>query len=470
METLLHLSAAEIVRRIRQRDLKPSQVLEAHIQRIEAVNPKINALITPNFEQARTEAQAADARLESGATDALPALFGLPITVKDCWAVNGLRFTGGSYYMRDNIANFDAEAVRRLKAAGAIIMGKSNLPDMCWSGETVNPIFGQTNNPRNLAYTAGGSSGGEGALVAAGASPLGLGSDIAGSVRIPAAENGCVSLKPTAGRIPSHDHVPFVSEPIGSWNTAGPLARRIEDLALALEVLSETPVQDYRQINLKNRRCVVTIHNGLIPVRSSVVETVTMAADSLKNAGMAVEHDDKVPLAQTSSLYAALMSKHGNIDFKKALGGGKPYHLWQEIRANMQGKGRISPRVLWHTTYIDIMAPIAHLLGENSFEQLEQYKQQFAEKIGAGGVMLCPLLITEPQKHGWTWTLATQPPYSFLFNALGFPAVIVPIRYNTKGLPLVVQVVACPNEDEVVLAVAQELENIYGGWKIAEVR
>jgi fatty acid amide hydrolase 2 len=464
MEKLLQMSAVEIVKSIRDCVYTVTQVVEAHIQRIQAVNPKINALVTDNFLQALGEAEAADQRIATEGTANLPPLFGLPITIKDCWAVKGLRFTGGSHYLRDNIADFDAETVRRLKEAGAIILGKSNLPDMCWSAETVNPVFGRTNNPRNLAYTAGGSSGGEGALVTAGASPLGLGSDIAGSVRIPAAENGCVSLKPTSNRIPAHDHLPNISEPIASWNTAGPLARRIDDLALALEILSDSPVQDYRQISLQNRRCIVLHQNGPIPVQKVVKETVSIAAESLKAAGMALEADESLPLFETGLLYMALMHQHGNIDFKTALGGGKVYNLWAEIGANLIGRGRISPAVLFHTYGVD---SIGTAVGRKSFDELENYKKIFAEKLGEGGALLCPLLITEPQKHGWTWFLGRQPPYTLMFNALGFPAVVVPIRYNEKGLPLVVQIVARPNEDEVALAVAAELEKRHEGWKIA---
>ena len=467
---ILQFSTTQIAAHIRNQTITPTQAVEAHIQRIQAVNPRINAVITPMFDAARTDAQAKTAYITANGTDDLPPLFGVPITIKDCWAVDGVRFTGGSWYMRDNVADFDAEAVRLFKDAGAIILGKTNLPDMCWLGESINPIFGRTNNPHNVNHSAGGSSGGEGAIIAAGGSPLGLGSDIAGSVRIPAAANGCVSLKPTTGRIPAEDHIPTPPNEILSWNTAGPMARRIEDLDLALRVLSRTPVQDYRQIDLHGRRCTVYIHNGVIPVRKGVVEAVSMAAGTLTKTGMDVVRDDSLPFAGLTLLYTALFRKYGTPAFKKALGGGKPYKLWDEIRANLRGKGHISSEVLFFTESMDMLGIIGRIAGFAHFDKLEAIRQQYLDMMQPGGVILCPLLLTEPPKHGWNWLLAMQPPYTIMFNAMGFPAVVLPIHYNTKkGLPMAVQIVARPNEDEVALAVAAELERVYGGWHMAQV-
>lgn len=469
MSEILQMSAAEIARKIKAKSISVTETVETHIQRIKEVNPLINAVITPMFEQARQQAKEADAHITEHGTEELPPLFGVPVTIKDCWAVEGVRFTGGSSYHRDDIAESDAEVVRRFKEAGAIILGKTNLPDMCWSGETINPVFGRTNNPHNINYSAGGSSGGEGAIIAAGGSPLGIGSDIAGSVRIPAAMNGCVSLKPTAGRVPSHDHFPIPSEKIRSWNNAGPMARRIEDLALAMDVLSDTAMGDYREIDLSGRKCLVYLHSGGVfpPVRKSVVETVSMAAGSLKKAGMDMQRDDSLALDELTILYLHLMSKHGNRGFKEALGGGKSYDLWEELTLIRKGQGRISASVLWFTTSIDVAAPAGHIFGNTTFKRLEEHKQQILDAMGEGGVILCPLLITPPPKHGWGYWLITQIPYSTPFNALGFPAAVIPSGYNKKGLPMAVQVVARPGEDEVALAVVAELERLYGGWKMA---
>lgn len=470
MNPILQLSASEIAQKIRNRELSPVEVIEAHIERIEKVNPTINAVITPMFEQARNEAQAAQTKIETDSTVNLPPLFGVPITIKDCWAVKDVRFTGGSWYHRDNIAEKDAEAVKLLREAGAIILGKTNLPDMCWSPETVNPIFGQTNNPHNIKYSVGGSSGGEGAIIAAGGSPLGLGSDIAGSVRIPAAMNGCVSLKPSANRIPAEDHFPTPPDDILGWNTAGPMARRIEDLALALKVLSRTPVQNYQEIDLKERPCTVYIHNGVMPVHKEVTATVETAMQTLNNAGMTTRRDDTLPLPALLYLYFGLFRKYANFAFKEALGGGEAYKSWLEALRTLFGRGRISARVQFFTTGVDLIGLYASVrFGLDSFEKLDELREEILAAMGEGGVMLCPLIITPPPKHGWSWMALRQPPYTIMFNALGFPCVIVPIGYNEKGLPMVVQVVARPDEDEVALAVAAELERVHSGWQMAKL-
>jgi amidase len=204
---LIRLGAAELARLIRNRQVDPIEVVEAHIGQIEKTNPTINALITPTFEQARAEARRASQKLKEKMAD-VPPLLGVPFTVKDALAVADVRCTAGSTFYRDHVPRQDAESVRRLRAAGAILLGKSNCPDMSGSAETTNLIFGLTRNPWKVERSAGGSSGGEAALIAAGGSPLGLGTDIGGSIRIPAAFCGVVGLKPTSGRIPTAGHTP----------------------------------------------------------------------------------------------------------------------------------------------------------------------------------------------------------------------------------------------------------------------
>jgi Asp-tRNA(Asn)/Glu-tRNA(Gln) amidotransferase A subunit family amidase len=467
MDELLTLGAAELARRIRTRQLSPVEAVEAHIRRIEQVNPRINAVIVPLFEQAREQAQQAADRLAGNGMEDLPPLFGVPITIKDSFALAGARHVSGSYYRRDVIADSDAAAVSRLKQAGAIILGKTNVPDLCWLGETVNPVYGRTRNPWNTRHMVGGSSGGEGAIIAAGGSPLGLGSDVAGSLRIPAAACGVTSLKPSAGRISTAGHVPEMPPGLTDWNHAGPMARRIEDLALALEVLSETPVHDYTQIDLKGRRVTVYIRNPFYPVLGAVADTVAMAAGALHSAGMVVADSPKPPMVKSTFQFDAMFyERGGTAAYRAGLGGGTRFDYIAEIQANLQGRGRISPEVLFFQAYMVLTGGLFSLLGYG--KGLERTRDEFLRILTPGGVLLCPVLVTPPPRHGWTWRLPLTTPYTVMFNALGFPAACVPIRWSAKGLPLVVQIAAAPGDDEVTLAVAAELERVFGGWRIAD--
>lgn len=469
MDELLTIGAAELARRIRTREISPVDVVEAHIRRIEQVNPHINAVIVPLFDQAREQAQQAANRVSGNGTDSLPPLFGVPVTIKDSFALAGAPYIIGSSYRRDVIADTDAAAVKKLRDAGAIILGKTNVPDMCWLGETVNPVFGRTRNPWNPHHIAGGSSGGEGAVIGAGGSPLGLGSDLAGSLRLPAAACGTVSLMPTAGRISTDGHIPTPPQPIADWNRTGPLARRIEDLALALDILSETPVRNYRQIDLKERRVLVYIRNPLYPVTNTVADTVAMAAGALRSAGMEVVDHPRPPMLKAGFQFAGGLYSRGALNStRRAVGGGQMFDYPQEVRAHLRRRGRISREVLFFHALIAAIGSVVNLFGLGKPEGLERSREAFLRAMTPGGVLLCPVFVTAPPRHGWTWWLPVSLPYTMMFNAIGFPAVTVPVRWSRYGLPLAVQVVAAPGEDETALAVAAELERIFGGWRAAD--
>lgn len=468
---ILTFSAAEIARQIRAKTLNPVEVVEAHIQRIIQVNPQINAVVTTMFDSARAQAQqAAELLVSNDDTSSLPPLFGVPITIKDSWALAGVRFTSGSWHHRDDIAADDAPAVKRLKDAGAIILGKTNCPDMCWSGETVNPVFGRTRNPRSLKHMVGGSSGGEGAIIAAGGSPLGLGSDIAGSVRIPAAACGIVSLKPTGGRVPNEGHLPVPPDAINYWNNAGPMARRVEDLTLALRVLSRTPVTDPAQIDLSGRKAIVYYNNPLLYVSRRVKDALLMSAGALAVAGMDVQHDNPPPMTAAGFAYVGRMySSGGAMAFENALGGGERMRVIDELRRMFSGeKAHISPEVLFNARMMTLLGQSQALQGWGGEKRLANIRDAFLQRMPPGSIMLTPLLTTVTPRHGWNyWLFFGSLPFTFMFNALGFPAVVVPVGWTANGLPLVVQIVARPDEDEVALAVAMELERVFGGWKIA---
>src|SRR5690606_34574794 len=294
-------------------------------------------------------------------------------------------------------------------------------------------------------------------------------SDLAGSLRLPAAACGTVSLMPTAGRVSTDGHIPTPPEPIADWNRVGPLARRIEDLALALEVLSETPVRNYRQIDLKERRVLVYIRNPLYPVTNTVADTVAMAAGALRSAGMEVVDHPRPPMLKTGFQFAGGLYSQGAIHkTRREVGGGQMFDYLLEARAHLRRQGRISLEVLFFHALIAAIGSVVNLFGFGKLEGLERSREAFLRAMTPDGVLLCPVFVTAPPRHGWTWRLPVSLPYTMMFNALGFPAVTVPVRWSRYGLPLAVQVVAAPGEDETALAVAAELERIFGGWRVAD--
>ena len=457
---LTDIGAAEIARRVRSGELAVTEVVDAHITRIEEVNSDLNAVVTPTFDSARDQARAADSQISKLGTDGLPPLFGVPVTVKDCFPLDRVRFTAGSWFHREDVADHDAPAVTRLKEAGAIILGKTNLPDMCWGFETVNPVFGRTTSARKSGFSAGGSSGGEAAIIAAGGSALGLGSDIGGSLRNPAANNGCVSLKPTSGRVPTEGHVPEVSMRVRPFNHAGPIARRVEDLALALGVLDGNGPPALP--DLKGLRCRVFTGNRSMVVSSEVRASVRRAAAALGQAGMNVEPAPPLPIQRMAVLYSHLLRRHALPEINRQLGGGRRFSWAVEMGRALTGRARIAPEALSVYGYIAFGGRLKPGPGDPD-TRLESLRTQVLDAVG-DGVMLCPLLLTRPLRDGATWNPLTQIPMAVPFNLTGQPVAMVPVYWTANGLPLAVQVVSGLGNDELALAAARELEARLGGW------
>ena len=213
------------------------EIAEAHLRRIDEVNPKLNAVVQLASERAMDEARAADAALARG--ESLGPLHGVPITIKDSHDTEGIVSTGGTMGRKDFVPEADATAVARMRAAGAIVLGKTNTPELTLSFETNNLVYGQTNNPYDVGRTPGGSSGGAGAIIAAGGSAMDLGTDTGGSIRVPSAFCGLAGLKPTSGRVPRTGHiVPWGLGGLDSLTTIGPMARFVEDLWLAFPIIA----------------------------------------------------------------------------------------------------------------------------------------------------------------------------------------------------------------------------------------
>src|SRR5215213_2670380 len=303
MDELFYASATTLAQRIRNHELSSEEVVQAHLQRIAAINPRLNAVVQLAGAQALEDARAADLALARG--QQIGALHGVPFTVKDWIDTAGLPCTGGDLAYRTRVAIEDATVVARMRQAGAILLGKTNVM-------VDNPVYGRTNNPYNLGYSTTGSSSGEAALIAAGGTPLGLGSDSGGSIRQPAHACGISGLKPTTGRLPLTGHFPFISAINDPRTTIGPMARFVEDLALALPILSgvdwadpsviPVPLADWRSVDLRALRVAWYTRHAEAAPTPETVQTCQQAAQVLAAMGMQVEETLPPRIAEASAI------------------------------------------------------------------------------------------------------------------------------------------------------------------------
>lgn len=468
---LLTASATALAAGLRAGRWTSRRLVEAHLARARAVNPALNAIVQWRDEAALAEADAADRRLAearaAGVAATLPPLLGVPCTIKENFAFAGLPQVSGLVSRRHAIAGRDAPAVARLRAAGAIPLGTTNTPELCMWMETHNRVYGRTGNAYDPARIAGGSSGGEGAIVGSGASPFGLGADVGGSIRMPAFFNGVFGHKPTPGIVPNTGQFPL---PMGAMNehcVTGPIARRAEDLWPLLQILAGPDGIDPRCTAdaLHGDPAAVAVERlpvwtvaaiGRTPVAAALRAAQARAAEAL-GARPLPAHDG---LVRAFDIWAAAMHDAGGTPFATMLGGDDgPVPLLREFaRWGLRRSPHTLPALALAATE---KLPLAHGRARRLGAEL---RARLIEQFGDDGVLLAPTYPRIAPRHGWPMAL----PFAFascgLWNALGFPATQVPLGLDARGLPLGLQVVGPPGADARTVAVAGWLEQRFGGW------
>ena len=463
MSELVFLSAADMARMIRERKLSAVELVEAHLARIAALNPKLNAYVQIDAEGALRRARAAEKAVVRG--EDLGALHGVPLSIKSSVDVAGMRAEAGTKLRAGHVASQDALLVARLKAAGAIILGVTNSPELLMAWETDNVLYGRTNNPWNLTRTPGGSSGGESAAIASGCSAGGVGSDGGGSIRVPAHFSGICGLKPTQGRIPATGHFPTSVGPFALIGVVGPMARRAEDLKLLFEVMqgpddedtssAPVPVRWPSDRELKKSRVGYFEDDGRIPVTLETRVAVRQAAEQLRAAGFDVVSFRPDGLERARQLWWKFFGIAGGM----LLG---PMTRGREAE--------LSPILKEFNSWV--AAEAAHT-GESLLETWigrDQLRAQVFAQMRECPVLLCPVAAIPAFRHGErSWNIEGKTvqyldawSYTEWFNLLGMPAATVPITRSTEGLPIGVQIVARPWQEELVLSVASELERVRG--------
>jgi fatty acid amide hydrolase 2 len=468
--SLLTHSAVELAVRIRRRELRSVDVVGAHIERVRQVNPVLNALVAERFDAALAEAAEADAQLDRGA-DVGP-LHGVPCSIKECFALAGMPQSAGLVARRDFRADTDAPAVARLRAAGAIPLGVTNTSELCMWMESSNRLYGRTSNPYDPACIVGGSSGGEAAIVASGGAPFGLGSDIGGSIRMPAFFCGVFGHKPTGGLVPGTGQYPPAHGDGRRMLTTGPICRRAADLWPLLQVLSgpdghddcaHLPLGDPAAVRLDRLRVFWLEGNGLRAVDGELLVAQRDAVAWLERAGARVERLALPELEQSLVWWSTRMQTAGGAPFRALLGEGQPIPLARAWRDWLGGR---SP----HTLPALILASIEHLPGLDPADptpilaEARAFAQRLSALLGDDGVLLFPPYTRPAPRHDVPKRLPIDWLYTAVWNALELPVSQVPLGLGTAGVPLGVQVVGGRGQDHVPVAVALALEQAAGGW------
>ncbi len=456
----------------------PSELLEAHIERIELVNPIVNGLAAPRYDQAREEARQATIQLAAGGED-LPPLVGIPCTIKEFIGVEGMPQTGGVLWRKNERAAEDATVVSRLRKAGAIVMGVTNIPEGGLWLETYNGIYGRTNNPWNPKRTSGGSSGGEGALVASGASPFGIGSDVGGSIRIPAAFCGTVGHKPTGGLVPNTGHYPegALTESGGRFLTVGPLARTVNDAWTVLQIIagedgvdpSMKPYHlgDPNEIDPSDLVVYPVAENGRTRVRGDLRAAIEQSTLALQEAGATIEHKKFPYLKRAFEIWSAMLTEGTAVPYAEILGEGRALKPFSELGRMCMGSGRHTFAAVFMCVADQIAAALPGV-GRHFVEVGQGLQHELEEALGNNGVLLHPPYNRPPPPHWDAFRTPFAPAYTAIFNVMEFPVTQVPAGFSQEGLPLGVQVVGARGMDHVTIAAAGIIETALGGWHIAD--
>jgi fatty acid amide hydrolase 2 len=471
MDALLQLSATRLAHLIRTREVTAREVVEAHIAHARRTHPGLNALVAERFESARAEADAADSQVREAPPESLPPLLGVPCSIKEAFAVRGMPHTGGLVKRKGTLAAEDAEAVKRLRAAGAIPLGVTNLSELGMWMESNNRVYGLTRNAYDGERIAGGSSGGEGAMVGAGAAPFGLGSDIGGSIRMPAFFNGVFGLKPTGGLVPVEGQYPLPENEALRYLAVGPLARRAEDLMPLLRVLATGvdgappafALGEPAQVRLEALSVLDVEDNGSLPVSQELREAQHRCAAHLARRGARVRKVSLASLRHSLEIWSAMMAVAARTPFSALLGQGEPVRLGRELGRWLL---RRSPHTLPSLALVGLerVQGLARERMERFVALGRELRAEVEQLLGPDGVMLYPPYPRTAPPHYQPLLAPFSWVYTAVFNTLEVPVVQVPLGLGAEGLPLGVQVAALHGREHVAVAVALELERAFGGW------
>jgi len=447
--SLIEHNLATLARMIRSREVSPLEVVEAHLRQIEKLNPRLNAIIT------LTPDLLAQARVAEESPSDRP-LHGVPVTIKDTIETAGLRSTSGSRLRAEYVPPRDAPAVASLRNAGAIILGKTNVAEMAMDYTGDNPVFGRTNNPHDLTKTPGGSSAGEAVAIATCMSPGGLGSDLAGSIRIPAHFCGIAGLKPATGYVPRGGQFPPSTGPYSLGAVMGPMARSVKDLDLLFSVLTQQ--QAGAAVDLKGVDVAWYTDDGIAPVTEETKQAVRAAAQALSDSGLRVVEKRPPHVERGYELWLQLFSRASVV----------------QLRAVYQDhEHEAGSFVSWRLKTADKTPPPTLDQYIAAWMERDRLRDEVLNWLSKTPLIVTPVSATPAYDHDTlkvrvgdsTFGNFKAFSYSQTFNVFDLPVVTVPARLTAEGLPIGVQIIGRPSDEQRLISAAKIVEESLGGWR-----
>ncbi|XP_015282018.1 PREDICTED: fatty-acid amide hydrolase 2 [Gekko japonicus] len=479
---LLLVPGVELARRIRRKEVTCVNVIETYIGRIKEVNPLINAVVKDRFEAALQEAHEVDKLLAEGHDDEeslrekFPYL-GVPVSIKEAFALHGMPNTSGLVNRRHIISTTDATVVSRLKQAGAIPLGVTNCSELCMWYESSNRVYGRSNNPYDLECIVGGSSGGEGSILGAAGSVIGVGSDIGGSIRMPAFFNGIFGHKPTTGVVPNDGQFPIAQGVRVNFLCTGPMCRYAEDLEPMLRIMAGPGIARLKldeKVSLEKVKFYFMEHDGgspfVSPVDKELLQAQRKVVENLEaKLGVEVQHVAISKMKYSLQIWSVMMSAKSsdmqkNQNFTDLLGDhGKPvWPVWELLKWTVGMSSHTFPAIA-----LGISEKFVHYSPKvnSKLESMgHSLRTELVNLLQDDGVFLYPSHPVVAPKHHAPLGMPFNFAYTAIFNILGLPVTQCPLGLSKEGLPLGIQVVAGPHNDHLTLAMARYLEKEFGGW------
>lgn len=468
----LNLDATTIAKKIKEKKLSIEEVTKTYIEHIKQINPIINAVVEDRFEEALEEAKQMDKNIDTHSYD--KPLYGVPISIKESFNVNGMKTTGGIIHRQDIIKSKDANVVEKLKRAGAIILCKTNTPALCFCQETDNKLYGRTNNPWNIERTSGGSSGGEGALLSAGGAAVGFGSDIGGSIRFPSHFNGVVGFKSGTCEVSQQGHFPPTSHHLQSRMLGfGAIGKSVRDAELIYGLILKK--QKRKSLYEKVQIDILPPDNGY-PLNK---ETETVLNDISQFLNESYETSQTIPpyFNDSALLWQEIMSIDGGNHIKKIAFNTDRPNLWRTyLKERLLNQTETHEYLSWALIGANLFKPSKKRVAE--IENIIQTGDKVLSGYLNNRILIFPVYHRTAPKHGELYkeifsinkSFLKYMPYVAYANVWGLPSLTVPIRLDKNNLPIGIQIISKVGNEKTIFKIGRQLEEQFGGYRRSRLK